>query len=55
MGKYTTVSLPTELHDLVKKFIEKNPEFGYKSVAEVCKEGLREKLKEMMSNKKLFK
>ena len=55
MEGYTTISLPTELHDLVKKIIKEHPELGYKSVAEVCKDGLREKLKEMMSNKKSFK
>ncbi|MEA2054353.1 MAG: ribbon-helix-helix domain-containing protein [Candidatus Thermoplasmatota archaeon] len=55
MEGYTTVSLPTELHDLVKKIIKENPELGYKSVAEVCKDGLREKIMEMMNNKRTLK
>ncbi|MEA2054601.1 MAG: hypothetical protein U9O96_05745 [Candidatus Thermoplasmatota archaeon] len=55
MEGYTTVSLPTELHDLVKGIIRENPEFGYKSVAEVCKDGLREKVMEMMNNKRMLK
>jgi len=55
MEGYTTISLPTELHDLVKKIIKEHPELGYKSVAEVCKDGLREKVVEMMNNVKILK
>lgn len=47
MKGYTTVSIPKGLHDAVKKLIEENPGLGYRSVAELCKDGLRTKMLEI--------
>jgi len=55
MTKYTSVSLPTGMHDAIKKIIEDNPELGYTSVAEFCKDILRDKIVEMMNNAKMLK
>jgi len=41
MVKYSTISLPKELYDVLQNLIEKNPEWGYNSVADFCKEAIR--------------
>ena len=41
MMKYSTISLPKELYDKLQRFIEENPELGYSSVADFCKEAIR--------------
>jgi len=55
MTQHTSVSLPTGMHDAIKKIIEDNPELGYTSVAEFCKDILRDKIVEMMNNAKILK
>lgn len=44
MAKYTSVSLPTGMHEAIKNIIEDNPELGYTSVAEYCKDILRDEI-----------
>lgn len=44
MTKHTSVSFPKGLHDTIKKIIEENPEMGYTSVAEFCKDAVRTKI-----------
>jgi len=51
MEGYTTVSIPKELHKVAKKLIKENPGLGYRSVAELCKDGLREKMMEIKKMK----
>lgn len=41
MTKYSTISLPKELYDKLQELIDKNPELGYSSVADFCKEAIR--------------
>lgn len=41
MKGYTQISLPKELHKSIEKFINENPELGYKSVAEFIKDSVR--------------
>ncbi len=45
--KYSTISIPKELHEEIEKLITKNPELGYTSVAELCKEAIRLRLFEI--------
>ncbi|MEA2055013.1 MAG: ribbon-helix-helix domain-containing protein [Candidatus Thermoplasmatota archaeon] len=52
--KHTTVSLPRKFHAKIKKIIEGNPELGYTSVAEFCKDAVRKKIEEM-ENRKILK
>jgi len=47
MTQHTSVSIPKGMHDAIKKIIEENPEMGYTSVAEFCKDVLRDKIREM--------
>ncbi len=51
MTKHTSVSLPKGMHDAIKRIIEESPEMGYTSVAEFCKDVLRDKIAEVMKNK----
>jgi len=44
MVKYTSVSLPKGMHDAIKEIIENNPELGYTSVADYCKDLLRDEI-----------
>jgi len=41
MAKYSTISLPKELYEILQDFIDKKPELGYNSVADFCKEAIR--------------
>jgi metal-responsive CopG/Arc/MetJ family transcriptional regulator len=43
---HTTIKLPTELLNDVKKFIQENQRLGYTSPAEYIKDKLRKSLKE---------
>ena len=45
--KYSTISIPKELHQEIEELITKNPELGYSSVAELCKEAIRLRLYEL--------
>ncbi len=47
MSKYSTISIPKELHEEIEELITKNPELGYTSVAELCKEAIRLRLSEI--------
>ncbi|MCD6171434.1 MAG: hypothetical protein J7J36_03335 [Thermoplasmata archaeon] len=47
MIKYSTISIPKELHEEIEELISKNPELGYSSVAELCKEAIRLRLSEI--------
>jgi len=41
MSKYSTISVPVELHDELRKMVKEKPRLGYTSVAEFCKEAIR--------------
>jgi len=41
MIKYSTISLPKELYDEIQEFLTENPDMGYSSVADFCKESIR--------------
>lgn len=41
MVKYSTISVPTELHDELQYIVKEKPELGYSSIAEFCKEAIR--------------
>jgi len=41
MVKYSTISLPKELYEILQKLLENKPEWGYNSVADFCKEAIR--------------
>lgn len=45
--KYSTISIPKELHEEIEDLITKYPELGYSSVAELCKEAIRLRLSEI--------
>ncbi len=47
MTKYSTISIPKELHEEIEELIKKNPGLGYTSVAELCKEAIRLRLSEI--------
>ncbi|HEC76684.1 MAG TPA: hypothetical protein ENI33_05455 [Thermoplasmatales archaeon] len=46
-SKYSTISIPKELHEEIEELIRKNPGLGYTSVAELCKEAIRLRLSEI--------
>ena len=50
--KYSTISIPKELHQEIEELITKNPELGYSSVAELCKEAIRLRLYELKMEEK---
>lgn len=39
--KYSTISVPRELHDELQRKVKNNPRLGYSSIAEFCKEAIR--------------
>ncbi|HEC76863.1 MAG TPA: PAS domain S-box protein [Thermoplasmatales archaeon] len=41
MTKYSTISISHELYNKIQEFVKKNPEMGYGSVADFCKEAIR--------------
>ena len=41
MARYSTISVPQELHDELQNMVKKKPELGYSSIAEFCKEAIR--------------
>ena len=47
MSKYSTISIPKDLHEEIEELISKNPGLGYTSVAELCKEAIRPRLSEI--------
>jgi len=53
MTKHTAVSLPKGMRDAIKKIIEENPEMGYTSIAEFCKDAVRAKIAEINNQKAL--
>ncbi len=50
-NKYSTISIPKELHEEIEELITKNPGLGYTSVAELCKEAIRLRLSEIKMEK----
>lgn len=49
--EYVNLKLPKDLVELVRKFIEENPEFGYTSVPEFVKEAIRSYIIELEAKK----
>jgi len=47
MIKYSTISLPRKLYNELQKLIKENPQLGYGSVADFCKEAIRMRVKEI--------
>ncbi|OYT60722.1 hypothetical protein B6U81_04515 [Thermoplasmatales archaeon ex4484_30] len=54
MQKYTTISLPAELHRKINKFIKENPGLGYGSVAEFAKEAIRMRVSDLKEEIKVI-
>ncbi len=52
MPKYSTISIPKELHEEIETLISNNPGLGYSSVAELCKEAIRLRLSEVRMEQK---
>jgi len=53
--KHTSVALPKDMQEMVKKIIEEYPELGYTSIAEFCKDAIREKIMEVTQGLKHFR
>jgi len=47
MVKYSTVSIPKELHEEIRRTILANPRYRYKSVAEFSLEAIKIRLEEL--------
>lgn len=47
MVKYSTVSIPKELHEEIRKTILTNPKYRYRSVAEFSLEAIKIRLEEI--------
>jgi len=41
MSRYSTISVPIELHEELRRIVREKPRLGYTSVAEFCKEAIR--------------
>jgi len=50
MAKYSTVSIPKELHEEIRRTVVENPKYGYSSVAEFSLEAIRIRLGEIKRN-----
>ncbi|MCD6447454.1 MAG: hypothetical protein J7L58_00200 [Thermoplasmata archaeon] len=49
MVKYSTISIPKELHEEIKRTVIDDPRYGYKSVAEFSLEAIKLRLDEIKS------
>ena len=47
MVKYSTVSIPKELHEEIRRAILANPRYQYKSVAEFSMEAIKIRIEEL--------
>jgi len=47
MVKYSTVSIPKELHDEIRRTVLANPRYRYRSVAEFSLEAIKIRLEEI--------
>lgn len=47
MFKYSTVSVPKDLHEEIRRSVVEDPRWGYGSVAEFSKEAIMLRLKEL--------
>jgi len=47
MVKYSTISIPKELHEEIKRTVIDDPRYGYKSVAEFSLEAIKLRLDEI--------
>ncbi len=55
MAKYSTISVPKELHEEIKKVVIENPRYKYSSVAEFSLEAIKirlEEIKKMLEDEK---
>ncbi len=50
MVKYSTISIPKELHEEIKRTVIDDPKYGYKSVAEFSLEAIKLRLDEIKSS-----
>ncbi len=51
MTEYVNLKLPKDMIELVRKFIEEHPEWGYTSVPEFVKEAIRDYILYLESSK----
>lgn len=47
MVKYSTISIPKELHEEIRRVVIEDPKFGYSSVAEFSLEAIKIRLEEI--------
>ncbi len=47
MTKYSTISVPKELHEEIRRIVIENPKYKYSSVAEFSLEAIRIRLQEI--------
>ncbi len=47
MVKYSTVSIPKDLHEEIKRVVIDDPKYGYRSVAEFSMEAIKIRLEEI--------
>jgi hypothetical protein len=47
MVKYSTVSIPKDLHEEIKRVVIDDPRYGYRSVAEFSLEAIKLRLEEI--------
>jgi hypothetical protein len=47
-SKYKTISIPTEMYNHIAKLIEEHQYYGYDSVSQFIKEGIRVKVEHIM-------
>jgi len=47
MVKYSTISIPKELHEEIRRSVIENPRYGYSSVAEFSIEAIKIRLEEI--------
>jgi len=45
--RYRTISVKTELADFIEKFVEKNPQYGYRSIAQFMEDAARKRLENL--------
>ena len=50
MVKYSTVSIPKELHEEIRRSILTDPKYGYKSVAEFSLDAIKIRINELKTH-----
>ena len=50
MVKYSTVSIPKELHEKIRRSVLTDPKYGYKSVAEFSLDAIKIRINELKNH-----